>query len=87
MERERWSNSAKVHLSSQKIYNFDKHPPLNRETTRYTGKKDTLDGSKEIICPWLSKSRLEYNRKQNKGCTFHKSDSVQNHPVYIIMWF
>lgn len=39
MEGERWSNSAKVHLSSQKIYNFDKHPPLSRETTRHTGKR------------------------------------------------
>lgn len=39
MEGKRWSNSAKVYLSSQKIYNFDKRPPLSRETTRHTGKR------------------------------------------------
>jgi len=50
MEGERWSNSAEVHLSSQKIYNFDKHPPLSRETTIYIQEKDTLDGFKVLGC-------------------------------------
>lgn len=39
MEGGIWSISAEFHLSSQKIYNFDKHPPLSRETTRHTGKR------------------------------------------------